>query len=479
MKKYISLLILFLFTTANLYSHEVENNSVSENVDEYVNKMMKRHKIPGAALAITQGGKVIHKKYYGKAVLAHDVPVTEKTIFRIYSTTKLFVATGIFKLIEEGKLSLEDDVTKYVDGLPETWHKLKVKHLLTHSSGLPDMAPFWKFQDLNEKQATEVVFKEPIKSQPGEEYSYNQTNFWLLQQIIEKASGQKFVDFIMNHQFAHKSKNAFFNVDSRDIIPNRTIPYFPFAKNRIQIDVSYSGEYLTSANGFNLTLDEFIKWNKKFDDNKFLKPQTKDKMWTPFNYKKPRQFAYSWGIYPLNDRKSYGFTGGLVTGFRKVPKDKLDIIFLTNGFEQYFNVDEVIDYIAGIVDRDLLNNELVVIEKIRTEFIEGDVKTALNNFAKWRSEIPKANLENFLNSQGYSYLRKEKVADAIEIFKLNTKEYPNSGNVWDSLGEAYFVNKQYKLALENYKKSLQLDPESQNGKTMVKRIEDILNEGKN
>ena len=474
MNKILPISILLILLTASVFPQFSEKNSINQKVDDYINKMMKRHKIPGVALAIIKDGEVTHKNYYGKAVLAHDVPVTEKTIFRIYSTTKLFVATGIFKLIEEGKLSLEDDVIKYVDGLPKTWHKLKVKHLITHSSGLPDMTPFRKFQNLTEEQAKEIVFNEPIKSQPGELYSYNQTNFWLLQKIIEKTSGQKFVDFIMNHQFVNKSKNAFFNADSRDIIPNRTLPYFPFTNNRIQIDVSYSGEYLMSANGFNITLDEFIKWNKKFDDDDFLKRETKDAMWKPFEYQKPRKFAYSWGIYPLNDRDSYGFTGGLVTGFRKVPKDKLDIILLTNGFDQYFRVDDVIDYVAGIVDEDLSNKTLVTIEEMKAEFIEGDTKTALNKFPQWRTTIPNVDLEGFLNTQGYSSLRKGNIADAIEIFKLNTREYPNSGNVWDSLAESYLVNKQYKLALENYKKSLKLDPESQNAKMMIEKIEGIL-----
>ena len=474
------ILTLFLLTACvNFAFAETDNNkSTGEKVDDYINTIMNRHKIPGAALAIIQDGKVTHKKYYGKTSLVHNVPVTDKTIFRIYSTTKLFVATGIFKLIEDGKLSLEDDVIKYVDGLPKTWHKLKVKHLLTHSSGLPDMAPFWKFQNLNEEQAKEVVFNEEIKSQPGVEYSYNQTNFWLLQKIIEKTSGQKFEDFILNHQFAEKPKDVLFNADSRDIIPNRTLPYFPFAKNRIQIDVSYSGDYLMSANGLNITLDEFIKWNSKFDKDVFLKRETRDLMWTPFKYKTPRKFAYSWGIYPLNNRISYGFTGGLVTGFRKIPKDKIAIIFLTNGFDRFFQVDTVIDYVAGIVDEDLYSKELVITEKIQAAFIEGDIKTALANYPKWRAEIPAANLERFLNNQGYSQARKGNLAAAIEIFKLNTREYPKSGNVWDSLGEGYFLNKQYKLALENYKKSLQLDPESPNAKMMIKRIEDILKKQK-
>lgn len=477
MKKALKLIYIFTLAISSstyAFSQAAVNTEVRENVDSYIKTMMNRHKIPGAALAIIKDGKVIYKKYFGKSILAHDVPVTEKTIFRIYSTTKLFVATGIFKLIEDGKLSLEDDVTKYVDGLPKTWQKLKIKHLVTHSSGLPDMAPFWKFQNLTEKQATDIVFNEPIKSQPGEEYSYNQTNFWLLQKIIEKTSGQKFVDFIMNHQFAQKPKGAFFNVDSRDIIPNRTLSYFPFAKNRIQIDVAYSGEYLMSANGFNITLDEFIKWNQRFDNNEFLKPNTRAQMWAPFKYKKPHQFAYSWGMYPLNDRISYGFTGGLVTGFRKIPKDKVDIVFLTNGFNNYFRVDNVIDYVAGIVDKDLYSKGRVTLEKMQAEFFEGDVKTALKNFPKWRKIIPKVNLENFLNTQGYNSLRFGKIGDAIEIFKLNTREYPNSGNVWDSLGEAFLLNKQYNLALENYKKSLKLDPTSENAKKMIKKIEKIL-----
>ena len=132
----IILILVSLFVGAS-----IAKTASNKEIDSYVQRTMKQHQIPGVALAVIKDGRVIHRNYYGLANVEHNVSVTDKTVFRIFSTTKLMVATGVFQLIESGQVGLEDEVSKYVDGLPKHWQAVTVKQLLAFASGLPQIRP--------------------------------------------------------------------------------------------------------------------------------------------------------------------------------------------------------------------------------------------------------------------------------------------------------------------------------------------------
>ncbi len=100
---------------------------------------MEQIGIPGAAVAVIKNEEVVYKKYLGQASLEYDAAITNKSLFRLHSLSKIFVAVGVFQLIEEKKMALEDPISKYLTDLPLAWQAVKIKHLLSHSSGLPDM----------------------------------------------------------------------------------------------------------------------------------------------------------------------------------------------------------------------------------------------------------------------------------------------------------------------------------------------------
>jgi len=117
--------ILFFSFFVNPINAQIKTTNVEENIDEYVQHIISRHQLPGVALAIIKDGKVIHQKNYGKANLEHNVPMSDQSIFRVYSLTKLFVATGVFQLVEENKLSLDDSISDFVPNLPDAWSKVQ------------------------------------------------------------------------------------------------------------------------------------------------------------------------------------------------------------------------------------------------------------------------------------------------------------------------------------------------------------------
>lgn len=345
-------LILFpLFVNA-------QTAKLDEAVDGYVQQLRNEAGVPGVALAIIHKGNVVYKKNHGYANLEHEVPVSDRSIFRVYSLTKPMVAVGIFSLIEQNKLDLKDLISDYVDDLPESWRNVQIRHLLTHSSGLPDMfegGPF-EIQNLTEEEAIARVFAMPLNSEPGAEYQYNQTNFWLLKEIIERVTSMPLEDFIATNQFPSSSKErVFFSSDSRDIVTHRTTPYFPFLKGSITIDLPYiTGDYMYAANGLNITLDEFIKWDASMRKNQFLSESTKSNMLTPFSYSNSEdESAYGWGIYTMNGQTAYGFSGSLSTMYVTIPESDLSIIYLTNGFANWYSINNVINSLAIIASSNL------------------------------------------------------------------------------------------------------------------------------
>jgi CubicO group peptidase (beta-lactamase class C family) len=284
-------------------------------------------------LAIVKNDSVIFKQNFGKASIEHSVAISDSSIFRVYSLTKPIISVAIFQLIELNKLSLEDPLSKYLEDLPASWNSIKIKYLLTHSSGLPDIVDFSRAENILEPEAQAKVFIEKYQFKKGERYKYNQTNFWLLHRIIEKILGQNLADFIAENQFEGERKKVFFSSDSKEIIKNRVTPYFPFTTGKIRIDHStILGDYMFAANGLNITLNELIKWDKKFNENKFIEAETKQLMWQTFNYSKSgKVFTYAWDKMELHSHNSYGFTGYLVTAYRIFPEDNMSIIYFLMG----------------------------------------------------------------------------------------------------------------------------------------------------
>jgi len=462
----IVMLLIALCVNQELASQNMAQKK--SDINHYINHIMERHQIPGVALAIIKDGSVIHRENYGMASLEHNVPITEKSIFRLYSLTKPFIAVGIFQLIEENKLSLDDAVSTYINDLPDAWNSVQIKHLLSHSSGFPDMAPIPKFQDLSEDEAKKIVFNEPIRFMPGEKYDYNQTNFWLLQRIIEKVTNQKLEDYILQYQFGQKeeSKEVFFSSDSRDIISNRVTPYFPFATGRRIIEHSYlQGKYFYAANGLNITLNEFIKWDDSLNRNTLIAKALKSKMWEAFNYSnRDQKFTYGWDQHKVNNHLSFGFSGSFVTAYRNFPRDNMSIIFLSNGLGYWYNIENIINHIASLVDEDIVDSNNFIFESLLQVSLEENFDSFQSTYTnlKGNTKYGNVNFEQQINYVGYMLMNLEKMHKAIAVFQMNVREYPSSWNAFDSLGEAQEKDGDNTNALRNYKKALVLNTENKN-----------------
>jgi len=357
----------------------------TKSIDNYLTEVMKTYEIPGLAVGVVKNDKIIFQKYYGRENLESDKKVDSNSLFRVYSTTKLITNVAVFQLIEKGQLSLEDKISKYIDKLPKEWQNVKIKNLLSHSSGIPDFERHNLPTNLTNAEVFERLSKEKMEFETGNQYSYNQTNYLLLAMIIEKITGQKFEDYVLKNQFSDAKNKIIFNSDSFEKIPNR-IQFYRYNDSLKQFKKSthVGGLRAHPANGLAISLPDFLQWSIHLDKNQFLKDETKKLMWKPFDYtNKQDVFAHGWEITKTGNVTSYGFSGGNVSAYSIFPENDLSIIFMSNGYKYnafpplYF----IANHIAGLIDKQLANPYWSREESVSSDIIKmPDVKKEIYGY---------------------------------------------------------------------------------------------------
>src|SRR6188508_3743783 len=213
------MIVLFLLVRVLVYAQ-------TDSTDLIVQKMMKEQKITGLSLAIIKNGKAEVNKGYGLANVELNVAVTEKTVIRLGSVSKQFFATAILKLMEEGKLSIEDHVHKFFPDAPETWRPIQLKHLMSHTSGLKREGPAYNNSVI---QPDLVIIKSayslPLDFKTGEKYQYCNLAYFMLAEIIKQVSGKPWQDYIHDNLFVPAGMNNSYLTDFYTIIPNRADGY--------------------------------------------------------------------------------------------------------------------------------------------------------------------------------------------------------------------------------------------------------------
>lgn len=461
MKAILPILLLLLLPT--LLPAQLE-----EKIAAYLAEVNEVNEIPGSAVAILKGDEIIYEGYFGLAEMNHRVPVNEQTMFRVYSSTKLVISVAVFQLIEAEKISLTAPIGTYLEDIPETWKGRTVADLLAHASGLPDFVYFDAQTD--EAGLLTSLAKEELRFPAGSAFNYNQTNYWMLARIIEKASKMPLEEFVTKGQFPENAGNITFSSNALKVVPNRTGKY-NHTRSGWELSGDKAGRYGHAGNGLASTLPALTAWAKKLHSNELLGADAGALMVSEYKFSNDKDmFLHGWGPYAVNQQPYYGFTGGGVSGIRVFPEQELTIIFLSNGY-RYFPVhDKVINRLAGMIDEELHNPESAGIDQLTTTLLDPYHTQTVAYFSSWRKKHPTTKIESPLNSVGYALARDGRIKDAITVFDINTKEYPEAYNVWDSLGEGYEMAGDLKKALKYYKRSVEINPENQHGIDRIKEL---------
>ena len=201
-------------------------STVEQGVAAFLQNEMQERQIPGLQIAVIQHGKVVLARNFGLASLQFGVPVVDSSLFSINSATKAFTGVAIMQLVQQGKVELDAPVSRYLPDLPQAWQAVTVTQLLNHTSGLPDVlnqatGKLVGPQPDDNDAAWKAVQALPMDFQPGQRYRYNQTNYVLLAQLIERQSGLAFVEFIRRGQFDPAGMPDSGFGDAKDVVRNK------------------------------------------------------------------------------------------------------------------------------------------------------------------------------------------------------------------------------------------------------------------
>jgi CubicO group peptidase (beta-lactamase class C family) len=306
---------------------------LASRVEEYMAARIARNRFSGSIL-IARDGKVLVSRAYGMANLEHGVPNTPETKFRLGSITKQFTAMSVLILEKQGKLAVTDKVKRFLPDAPKAWDEITIRHLLTHTSGIPNYTESLEFLKTLRVRVTlkELIgkFKDrPLDFKPGEKFHYSNSGYIVLGQIIENASGQNYASFLKSAILDPLQMHDTGYDNATAILRHRASGY----TRRIGLvltNCDYIDMSIPHAAGalYSTTLD-LLKWDQALYTEKLVPRKSIEAMFTPFK----DNYGYGWLIDSKFSLKRYEHGGGImgfVTIIERFPEEKLLVVALSN-----------------------------------------------------------------------------------------------------------------------------------------------------
>jgi CubicO group peptidase (beta-lactamase class C family) len=313
-------------------------NAHPDPVGEYVNAEMQRQHVPGLALLVARDGNIIRAQGFGVSNLEHQVPVKPETVFQSGSMGKQFTATAIMMLVEEGRIRLDDPITKYLKDAPASWDSVSVRQLLSHTAGFTDYLDSFNFRaDYTEDQLFKIIAGIPLAFPPGTKWSYSNLGYAALGILIHRVTGQFYGDFLQQRIFHPLGMQTTRIINEADIIPNRAAGY-RLVKGELKNQEWVSPTVNTTADGsLYFSILDLAKWDAALYTEKLLKRSSLDEMWTPTKLNNgspnPDHYGFGWYITTDHGRRVVGHSGawqGFKTHISRSLDDKFTVVVLAN-----------------------------------------------------------------------------------------------------------------------------------------------------
>ena len=296
----IRLVVLIFFVGAASLSAQLPD-SIARRVDS-VFVAFDKPTSPGCALGIYNAGDIAYARGYGSANLEHGIPITPRTMFDLGSTSKQFTAMSVRLLAQDGKLSLDDDVRRWIPELPAYPKPVTIRHLLHHTSGLRDYLTLMWLRGINFDGVTTagdalslIVRQRETNFEPGSEYLYSNSGFFLLSEIVRRASGKTLAAFARDRLFTPLGMpQSHFHDDHTMIVPNRATGYAPRDGGGFQL--SMSGFEQVGDGSVMTTVEELARWDRNFYDANVGGRALLDSMQVPARLTSGRTLDYASGL---------------------------------------------------------------------------------------------------------------------------------------------------------------------------------------
>jgi CubicO group peptidase (beta-lactamase class C family) len=331
-REFVAGVVLLLISTAGL------NQAQVDAVDEYVRAEMQKQHIPGLALLVARQGKPIRAQGYGLANVELQVPVKPETIFQSGSVGKQFTASAVMMLVEEGRVGLEDPITKYFPGAPACWKQVTVRELLSHTGGFTDYPKnFDMRKDYTEAELLKIVEGIPLAFPPGTKWSYSNLGYLTLGILVHKVTGEFYGDFLEKRIFRPLDMRTTRIISEADIVPNRAAGY-RLLKGELKNQVWVSPMLNTTADGsLYFSILDLEKWDAALYTEKLLKRSSLEQMWTVAKLRNGQpnsgQYGFAWFIQDKNGHHVVEHGGqwqGFETQISRYVDDQLTVVVLTN-----------------------------------------------------------------------------------------------------------------------------------------------------
>ncbi|MEM7375373.1 MAG: serine hydrolase [Bacteroidota bacterium] len=491
------ILFLLVFLTPILLSAQESPKSIEQfvkEVDQKISPFLMDFSIPGAAIAIIENGDIVLQKGYGFADVEKGISVTKKTGFNIASISKTITAWGIMKLVEDEKIDLDAPAEKYLSRwqLPESAfdsEEVTIRRLLSHTAGLSLHGyPGWGPKDtlptieesLNGKN--NGPGRVEIMIEPGTRYQYSGGGYSILQLIIEEVSGQTFEEYmqaeVLNPLGMH---NSSFAIDDK-IMAASASEY-----DNLGGKIDFERFTAQAAAGLHTTIEDFTRFalaslyrsKDQTTMNPVLSAKVVQQMMEPAPATKG-EYGLGYELKTRETEKGLGGHSGSNAGWQALfwidPASNDGFIVFTNGRAGWNLANLVFCECINWKNRESPWNDCHIRPPISSKLKQlidakgvADLKASYMTFKQEQADVYDFS-ESQLNNLGYHYLAREEYEKAIAVFKLNIDAFPYAWNAYDSYGEALLVQGAREDAIENYKQSIRLNPENENGKTILKGL---------
>ncbi|MEK6304087.1 MAG: serine hydrolase [Acidobacteriota bacterium] len=456
-----------------------------------IQQVMKEQEVPGFAIAVVRDQTIIYAEGFGvKNLDRKSEKITPHSLFHMASITKPFVATSVMQLVEQGKVELDSPVVKYLPYFrlkDERYKTITVRQMLGHISGMPDVQDYeWDkpvYDDGALERYVRSVADQSLIAEPGTKFAYSNMAFEVLGDLIAKVSGETFEGYVQKHILKPLQMNSSTLLVKQAIPRLLTSPhvldasYSPTVSKVFPYNRMHSPSSTLYSNVVDMSRWAMVNMNRgELDGKRILKASTYDVMWKPAGENFTR-VGISWFLGKHRDYQTIGHSGGdtgFVSNLLMIPDKKIAVVMMSN-FDGGASLGQLttaaLDIALGLKPAPLVIRQPIARILSRTIATSG-LDPAVAQYRDLKKNQPQGYdfSEPQLNALGYRLMQQGKIKEAIRVLQLNVEAYPQSGNVYDSLGEAFMKNGDKELAIENYEKSLKLDAGNANAVEMLKKL---------
>ena len=447
---------------------KIDGKTVSAlTLDRTIPVLIDSADIPAISIAVINNSQILYSRPFGFKNIKTKVAIDQNTKFEAASLTKPILAYITLKLVDEGKLELDKPLYQYLEyddiKQDERYKLITARIVLNHTSGFPN----WRRMNPDKKL--------DIKFTPGEKFSYSGEGYVYLQKVIEKIMGKRLDKVAKEKVFVPLKMN------NSSLLLKNTANYAVGHTHDIKVKEKWKPEKANGASSLHTTANDYAKFLIAILKHQGVSEKSINEMLSPQISISETDSTLFWGLgFALENKgdETYFWHWGdndIFRAFTIISKErKTGIVYFTNSMNGLNIFKRIVDLTLGgnyslcsWLNYAQYDSPEYIIPKT---IINNGLEAGIEQYKVWKNKHSHRFKESTLNSIGYYFLAKEKNKEAIEIFKLNVVAYPNSFNVYDSLGEAYMENGNKELAIKNYEKSIRLNPDNYNGIEALKNL---------